>query len=132
MSSPTPREVILGFFADINSGKHEDAFARLAQDLVYHILAPAPYGGVVDAAGLIEQAGVLFEKFAEPFKINIETVICEGERVVVEAQGKARTKSGGDYANNYVFIYRVVDGKIVEAKEYLDTAMYIALLQDQL
>ncbi|MEJ6594988.1 nuclear transport factor 2 family protein [Parasphingorhabdus sp.] len=132
MSSPTPREVTLDFFADLNAGKQEEAFARLAPEVVYRIVAPDPYGGAVNAAGLLEKAGALFEKFAEPFIINIQTVICEDEHVVLEAQGKALTKRGGDYVNNYVFIFRVVDGLIVEAKEYLDTAAYIALLEDQI
>ena len=132
MKLPTPRELVLGFFDNLNGGEHEAAFACLAPDVAYHIVAPAPYGCVVDTAGLLEKAGELFEKFAEPYMFTIQNVICEGENVALEAQGKARTRNGGDYVNNYVFIFRVVDGLIVGAKEYLDTAAYIALMEDRI
>ena len=41
----------------------------------------------------------------------------------MQANGKARTKSGKDYNNSYCHIFRVVGGKVTEINEYLDTAL---------
>ncbi len=50
--SPLPRDVALGFFADINAGKFDEAFARLAEDVEYEVVSHPPYGGRMDRSGL--------------------------------------------------------------------------------
>jgi ketosteroid isomerase-like protein len=47
--------------------------------------------------------------------------IADGEYVAVEARGDNVTKAGQRYDNHYCLVYRVVDGKITEIKEYLDS-----------
>ena len=49
--------------------------------------------------------------------------IADGDHVVVEAVGEMRTKAGVPYNNDYCLIYRLRDGKIVEIREYLDSAL---------
>ena len=39
---------------------------------------------------------------------------------------EGRTASGNDYLNQYVFVYRLVDGRIAEVWEHLDTAYVFA------
>lgn len=128
----TPREVILAFFDDLNAGRHEAAFARLAPDVEYHVMAAEPHGGKVDAKGLAAKAQAVFEKLAEPLQTKPGLVLADGEHVVVEVTGNGPTKRGGNYNNHYLFLYRVIAGKIVEAREFLDSAKYIALMEDQL
>lgn len=132
MSTPEPRDVIAGFFADIDAGRAEEAFARLSADIVYRVVAPPPYGGDMDVAGLIRTASTVFERLATPLKLHLLQLVVDGEQVVAEVRSDAPTKLGGRYDNEYLFLYRVVDGKIVEAKEYLDSAKYIALMENRL
>lgn len=132
MSVPTPKDVIAGFFADMNAGHPEQAFARLSSDIVYHVVAPEPWGGVLDLAGLVRTATGVFERLAAPLQVRVETLVAEGDRVVAEVCGSAPTKRGGLYENKYLFLYRVADGMIVEAKEYLDSAMYVELVEGRL
>jgi len=50
--------------------------------------------------------------------------------VVVEFRGRATTKAGKPYNNNYCWIYRIADGRLQELTEYLDTELVTAVLQD--
>jgi uncharacterized protein len=43
--------------------------------------------------------------------------------VVVEARGDMVTRDGTPYRNHYCLLYRFEDGKIVQMKEYQDSAM---------
>ena len=65
----------------------------------------------------------LFEAFATPYHFEIDDIIAEGERVVVLGRGSVQTKWGKDYSNSYCFVLRMTDGRLVELREYLDTAL---------
>ena len=41
----------------------------------------------------------------------------------MEGVGEMRTKAGVPYNNDYCLIYRLKDGKIVEIREYCDSAL---------
>ncbi len=49
--------------------------------------------------------------------------IAEDDVVVVECKGEMRTKAGRPYNNDYCLIYRLRDGRIVEIREYCDSAL---------
>ena len=65
----------------------------------------------------------LFEAFATPYRFTIDEIIGEGHRVVVRGRGEVRTKAGKDYNNSYCFVLRLEDDRLVELREYLDTAL---------
>jgi uncharacterized protein len=65
----------------------------------------------------------LFDAFATPYRFVIDEMIAEGDRVVVLGRGEVRTKSGKDYNNSYCFVLRMAGGRLVELREYLDTAL---------
>jgi uncharacterized protein len=63
----------------------------------------------------------------DSFRFQIEQIVAQGDRVVVEGRGHAPTKSGGRYDNQYCIIVRVRDGMIAEIREYLDTELVTAV-----
>lgn len=130
MTTQSAKEVAVGFFEDVSAGRVEQAMARLAQDVVYDVVAPAPYGGVLDRDGLIAVATATMGRLAEPLRLTIKGVIAEGERVSLEIEGRAVSNAGKPYNNRYHFLFVVRDGVIVEGREYLDSAYYIDLMQD--
>jgi len=65
----------------------------------------------------------LFDVFATPYRFAIDDIIAEGDKVVVRGRGEVKTKSGKDYNNSYCFVLRLADGRLVELREYLDTAL---------
>lgn len=65
----------------------------------------------------------LFANFATPYRNYLEEMIAEGDRVVVLCRGEVKTVSGKDYNNSYCFVIRMRGGKMVELREYMDTAL---------
>jgi len=49
--------------------------------------------------------------------------IADGDFVVVEARGDNLTKTGVRYDNEYCMVFRLSNGKIVEIREYCDSAL---------
>jgi hypothetical protein len=124
------KQVVTGFFADIDAGDTAAAFARLAPDLVYRVVAPEQSGGgMFDLDGMQRNAMSVFEKLAAPLKLTVLRTVVEGEFVVAQTVSSAPTLAGGRYENSYLFLFRVVDGCIVEGVEYLDSAMLVSLLR---
>lgn len=50
-------------------------------------------------------------------------IVADGDFVVVEAKGDNVTKAGLRYDNDYCLVFRMRDGRIVEVKEYCDSAL---------
>ena len=128
MTVQSPKDVALGFFEAGSSGRFADAMVRLAPDVVYDVVAPAPYGGVFDRDGLTAIAAHMVNLLTAPPQMTIKGVIVEGNRVAIEAEGRATTKTGKPYNNRYHFLFVVRDGLIVEGREYLDSALYVDVM----
>lgn len=71
----------------------------------------------------------LFANFATPYRNVAEEFIAEGDRVVVLCRGEVKTKAGEDYNNSYCFVIRMQGGKMVELREYMDTALAERVLE---
>ncbi len=71
----------------------------------------------------------LFANFATDYRNTAEEIIAEDDRVVVLARGEVKTVRGEDYNNSYCFVIRMTDGKMVEIREYCDTALAEARLR---
>jgi ketosteroid isomerase-like protein len=54
--------------------------------------------------------------------------IAEGDHVVVECKGEMRMKTGEPYNNDYCLVYRLREGRIIEIREYCDSALTEAVL----
>lgn len=67
-------------------------------------------GGVRLLAGL----------FDGPYRFTIDTLTAEDDRVAVEARAEGRLRSGGIFANRYVFLLRLRDGRIAHVAEHFD------------
>jgi ketosteroid isomerase-like protein len=79
---------------------------------------PRPLDGRAAVVKLLESAPTLFSEA----HWTIDHLVAEDDIVVAAAHMQGRTASGNDYLNQYVFVYRFVDGLIAEIWENLDTA----------
>jgi ketosteroid isomerase-like protein len=55
--------------------------------------------------------------------LTIHNMVAEGDQVVFEATGSARTRDGRAYDNSYCMVVRLQDGRIRSVREYLDTEL---------
>jgi ketosteroid isomerase-like protein len=59
--------------------------------------------------------------FPKGLQFEIKTLTAEEDRVAIEVESRGMHVSGRPYHNEYHFLMRIRDGRIVEFKEYLDT-----------
>ena len=103
--------------------------ALMADDFAWIVEGQSKFSNRFDGKAAVERKllGPLFETFATPYRFAIEEIIAEGERVVVLGRGQVRTRWGKDYNNSYCFVLKLAGGKLVELREYLDTALVEAV-----
>jgi len=63
-----------------------------------------------------------------PIVFQPDRFIAEGEYVVMEARGRATARSGKPYNNTYCIVCRIVDGKVKEMIDYVDTELITTAL----
>jgi ketosteroid isomerase-like protein len=107
---------------DALSRADADAIAELyAEDFTLWTAGSLPFSGTktrdVALAGVPQVLGM----FPQGLEFEIVAMTAEGERVAIEAISRGKHASGLDYANQYHFLMRARDGKVVEFKEYMDT-----------
>src|ERR1700761_9090114 len=104
----------------------EPMLATMADDVRWTIIGKTKYSHVMNGKQEI------IDKLLKPIFAELETmgsnhvdnVIAEGDYVVVQQHATGRkTKTGNDYNNTYCLVYKVLDGKIKEITEYLDTEL---------
>ena len=68
---------------------------------------------------LLKQVTGAYKKRA--LQITPSAMLCEGNRVAVEAESYAELNNGKVYNNLYHFVFEIEDGMIKGIKEYMDT-----------
>jgi ketosteroid isomerase-like protein len=85
-------------------------------------------GGTRTKEEVVSFAQNILAAFPTGIKFNITGMTAEGDRVAVEISGEAIHASGETYNNQYHFLLRIQDGKILELKEYMDTQLAAKIL----
>jgi ketosteroid isomerase-like protein len=71
----------------------------------------------------------LMAQFDGSYRSEADLILADGDRVVVQARGRATTKRGDAYNQTYCYLFRVKDGRLVEAVEHCDTALVERVLE---
>jgi uncharacterized protein len=125
MSAAENKKLMEDIFARVAVGERGVLVDSLADDVTMTVTGqyswsqtfrgkPALLGGLY---------GHLRTLLVEPRQTIPIRFIADGDFVVVEAKGDMVTKAGVRYDNDYCLIYRLANGKIVEIREYLDSAL---------
>ncbi len=75
------------------------------------------YDAVLEAVAGLKQAT------KNGIAVEIISLTEEGDRVVCEWKGSSEILTGTPYNNEYVFIFRIADGKVHRMTEYMDTKL---------
>ncbi|MCU4178329.1 nuclear transport factor 2 family protein [Bosea sp. BH3] len=114
-----------------------DAFQRWAagENVFQHLLAPdivwtipgsssvaRTYRGMND---FVENASVpLVSRLATPLVPQVQRIWAVEDRVMIRFNAAATTTGGHPYRNQFVWFFRMKDGKVAEAEAFLDLAAY--------
>ena len=105
------------------AGNLEFVKVYLAKDVKWNILGNSP---VIGKDEVLEVSKMLqLESFPV---ITIKNIVAEGNYVVVESSGEAKTKHGNPYNQTYCDVFRFDGEKLQEITTYLDTALSNATL----
>lgn len=102
----TNKQLLKKVSEEFAKGNFEFSAAYLADYIKWNILGNAP---VIGKEEVLEVSQMLqLESFPE---ITIKNVVAEGNCVVVESTGKARTKNGKPYNQTYCEVFQFNDEK---------------------
>ncbi|KRE17518.1 ketosteroid isomerase [Bosea sp. Root381] len=98
----------------------------LSPDLVWTIHGSGPVAGTYRGLkDFVERASVpLVSRLATPLTPTVHHIWSGGDRIVIRFDATATTTSGAPYSNQFVWIFRMNDGAVVEAEAFLDLAAY--------
>ena len=111
-------------FMDALSRADADAIAELyAEDFQLWVTGSLPFSGSKGRADALEGIPAVLGLFPDGLEFQIQAMTAEGERVAIEATSRGTTANGDLYAQQYHFLLRARDGKIIEWREYMDTEL---------
>jgi uncharacterized protein len=123
MGASENKELVRTIFASSNPAAFLDG---MADDVKFTLTGTTKYSGSFNSKQ--ELVAKLFEPlFAaldeNGIRLTPDNLIADGEFVVMQSRGKATGKNRLPYNNTYCHVFRVVNGKICEITEYLDTEL---------
>lgn len=125
MGTAENKQLVLDFYEAGARGDMDKCFALLSDDITWTNIGTTKFSGTYAGKQTLmeELLGPLFGQLKAGISSQIERLTAEGDIVVAQTSGTAETRDGTPYNNSYCQIIRVSDGRIVEVKEYFDTAL---------
>lgn len=118
-----PKQIISNFLATFSRGDVDGVLDSMTDDATWWVSGGLEgMSGTYDKASfgpLLRGATSLYVEGA--LRITPTSMIAEGDRVAVEAEGFATMTSGRIYQPRYHFLIEVKDGKVRRVREYMDT-----------
>jgi ketosteroid isomerase-like protein len=127
----TNKQLLRHVYAEISKGNVQPLLDSLADDVEWTIIGSTVLSGT--SRGKQE----VIDKLLKPIRARLadgpivfqpERFIAEGEYVVMQARGRATARSGKPYNNTYCIVCRIVDGKLKEMIDYVDTELITTAL----
>ena len=129
MSSLTEKnkQIARDFFETLSAGS-EKYLDFYTDDSIVWTAGDNSIGGTRTKKEIINFAQNILAAFPSGVMFKITGMTAEDEKVAVEISGEAIHASGQTYNNQYHFLLRIKDGKILELKEYMDTQLAAKIL----
>lgn len=123
MSAAENKALIQKVFAELSKGNAKLLVGTLDENARWTVIGTTRFSGILQGKKeIISQLFIpLNSLLREAIRVSVKSFIAENDFVVVEGNGKAVTKHGRTYHNTYCWVFRLANGKILEATEYLDT-----------
>jgi ketosteroid isomerase-like protein len=132
MSPSENKRVIETAFAALQHGDTAPYLDMLADDIRFSVIGSTKWSGTYQGKRdlLKRLLRPVRERLVPQFKQEIQSIVAEGDRLVLEYRAENITKNGKPYNNTYCWVCRMNEGKITELTEYLDTELVTVALSD--
>lgn len=115
------KRVVLRFMEAMGTGNAALAEPCLAPDACAIAKGYGKFAGRREADAMIGMIEAFNALVPTGLRFTIVSVIADGDKVAVEAEGDAVTSDGTAYRNQYCFVFTLKDGKISQVNEYFCT-----------
>ncbi len=115
------KETIKQLFEAFAIGDMGKIMDFLDADATWWVAGSLPLSGTYTKQKFQELLEGISTQIDGPIKLTPLAFTAEGSRVAVETESLAHAKNGRTYNNFYHFLFEFKNGKILRAKEYLDT-----------
>ncbi|MDB5013143.1 MAG: hypothetical protein JWQ25_1345 [Daejeonella sp.] len=123
MNSTENKQLMQGIFYELSKGNDKPFIEAMADDMQWIWMGSGQWSKTFK--GKNEVLGELWSAVRQtlepPYRVFANNFIADGDYVTVEAVGQNLTPDGKTYHNKYCWVCQIVDGKICELKEYMDT-----------
>lgn len=104
-----------------------NVFAELlAPDVVWTVHGSGPFAGTYRSRDdFVERASrPLISRLATPLVPKVHNIWSMGDTVIIRFEAAATTTAGNRYSNQFLWIFRMSGGSVVEAEAFLDLSAY--------
>jgi uncharacterized protein len=123
-------DIITQIFSETAKGNGEPYLAALAEEATFRTIGSNSWSATFRGKDAIlnDLFGCLRTKLKGRNVCTPSRIHDAGEFVIVQANGRNLTRDGKPYENDYCFVIRMRDGKMIEIEEYCDTQLVAAVL----
>jgi uncharacterized protein len=128
MGAAENKELVRNMFAELSKGNAEGFLGALADNVRFTIIGTSKYSGTYNGKQELttKLLAPLSAQLEGGLTITPDNFIAEGNFVAMQARGKSMSKNGKPYNNTYCQVFTILNGKVQEMTEYLDTELVTA------
>jgi ketosteroid isomerase-like protein len=125
MSTAENKKLIQDAFSAWALGDGMAFFNLLAPDVSWTVIGSTPVSRTYPSRDAFLEGAMkpLSVKLAGPIVPTVRDIIAEGDKVVLQWEGRSSGKNGTIYHQTYCWVMRMADGKVHEGTAYLDTEL---------
>ena len=125
MNTESNKQLVRDTWGAVSDGNIEELLDGIADDVTWQFFGSHRFAGTFNGkddllARLFAPIGDVLES---GITVKINSLTAEGDRVVIEAKGQAKSKSGLDYNNDYCMVVTIANDKVQLVREYLDSEL---------
>ena len=123
MNTAENKRLVQDAFAAWARGENNAVFNLLADDVHWTVIGSTPVSRTYMSKQEFLEGAVkpLGQKLSGAIQPTVTAVSADGDRVIVQWEGRANGKNGTLYNQTYCWVMRLADGKVREGTAYLDT-----------
>jgi uncharacterized protein len=131
MSATENKKLLQHVFEELAAGKPRAFTDAMADEFRWIFPGDWSWSGVWESKQVVLERLVrpLMAQFEGRYRSEADLIVADGDRVVVQARGKATTKRGDAYNQTYCYVFRVRQGQLTEVVEHCDTALVERVLE---
>jgi uncharacterized protein len=125
MATAENKKLVQDAFAAWARGENNAVFNLLADDVHWTVIGSTPVSRTYFSKREFLDGAVkpLSEKISGAIQPTVRDVSADGDKVIVEWDGRASGKNGTLYNQTYCWVMRLEGGRVREGTAYLDTEL---------